>query len=150
MSTPIARPRPNETPCMTQPPSADLLNRLADLLGPKGFTRDPDDMAPWLTDWRGRYRGQAAAMLSPANRDEVAAVVRLCAAEQVAIVPQGGNSGMVGGATPDATGNQLLLSLRRMNRIRDIDVAAGLATVEAGVVLEHLHGAALAHGLRFP
>lgn len=135
---------------MTQPPSADLLNRLADLLGPKGFTRDPDDMAPWLTDWRGRYRGQAAAMLSPANRDEVAAVVRLCAAGQVAIVPQGGNSGMVGGATPDATGNQLLLSLRRMNRIRDIDVAAGLAIVEAGVVLEHLHGAALTHGLRFP
>lgn len=135
---------------MTQPPSADLLNHLADLLGPKGFSRDPDDMAPWLTDWRGRYRGQAAAMLSPANRDEVAAVVRLCAAEQVAIVPQGGNSGMVGGATPDATGNQLLLSLRRMNRIRDIDVAAGLAIVEAGVVLEHLHGAALAHGLRFP
>ncbi|MGN6689367.1 MAG: FAD-binding oxidoreductase, partial [Sphingopyxis sp.] len=86
---------------MTRPPSPALLARLADLLGPKGLSTDPDVLAPWLTDWRGKYNGKAAAMLSPVNTEEVAAVVRLCAAEGVALVPQGGNSGMVGGATPD-------------------------------------------------
>lgn len=84
---------------MTRPPSLALLQSLADLLGPKGYSVDPDGMAPWLTDWRGKYNGAAAAMLSPASTAEVAAIVRLCAAEGVAIVPQGGNSGMVGGAT---------------------------------------------------
>ena len=89
---------------MSHPPSPRLLQALADLLGPKGFSVDTDAMAPWLTDWRGKYHGQAAAMLSPGSTDEVAEIVRLCAAEGAAIVPQGGNSGMVGGATPDASG----------------------------------------------
>lgn len=135
---------------MSPAPSPDLLARLAALLGPKGYTADADSMAPWLTDWRGKYTGRAAAMLSPGSTEEVAAVVRLCAAEQAALVPQGGNSGMVGGATPDPGGNQLLLSLRRMNRIRSIDAAAQVAVAEAGVILETFHHAALAHGLRFP
>ena len=135
---------------MTRTPSKPFLDRLAGLLGPKGYTTDPDSMAPWLTDWRGKYIGHAAAMLSPASTEEVAAVVRLCAEEQVALVPQGGNSGMVGGATPDATGDQLLLSLRRMNRMRSIDTAARIAVADAGVILETFHHEALAHGLRFP
>ena len=135
---------------MTRAPSKPFLDRLAVLLGPKGLTTDADVMAPWLTDWRGKYRGRAAAMLSPASTEEVAAVVRLCAEEQVALVPQGGNSGMVGGATPDDGGNQLLLSLRRLNRVRDIDPAARIAVAEAGVILETFHNAALAQGLRFP
>lgn len=135
---------------MTRAPSKPFLDRLAALLGPKGFTTDADVMAPWLTDWRGKYRGRAAAMLSPASTEEVAAVVRLCAGEQVALVPQGGNSGMVGGATPDDGGNQLLLSLRRLNRVRYIDPAARIAVAEAGVILETFHNAALAQGLRFP
>lgn len=135
---------------MSHTPSPDLLARLAALLGPKGYTTDADSMAPWLTDWRGKYTGSAAAMLSPGSTEEVAAVVRLCAAERAALVPQGGNSGMVGGATPDPGGNQLLLSLRRMNRIRSIDAAAQVAVAEAGVILETFHHAALAHGLRFP
>lgn len=135
---------------MTRTPSKPFLDRLAGLLGPKGYTTDPDSMAPWLTDWRGKYTGHAAAMLSPASTQEVAAVVRLCAEEQVALVPQGGNSGMVGGATPDATGDQLLLSLRRMNRMRSIDTAARIAVADAGVILETFHQEALAHGLRFP
>jgi FAD/FMN-containing dehydrogenase len=135
---------------MIRTPSADLLARLAALLGPKGYTTDADSMAPWLTDWRGTYTGRAAAMLSPGSTEEVAAVVRLCAAEQAALVPQGGNSGMVGGATPDFGGNQLLLSLRRMNRIRSIDAAAQIAVAEAGVILETFHHAALENGLRFP
>lgn len=135
---------------MTRPPSASLLDAFATLLGPKGYSVDPDAMAPWLTDWRGKYHGRAAAMLSPATTVEVAAIVRLCAEAKVALVPQGGNSGMVGGATPDASGDQLLLSLRRMNRIRHIDEAAQLAIAEAGVILENFHSAVLMHGLRFP
>ena len=135
---------------MTQPPSPRLLDRLQRLLGPKGFSDDPEVMAPWLTDWRGKYHGRAAAMLSPASTEEVAAVVRLCAEEGAALVPQGGNSGMVGGATPDASGDQLLLSLRRLSRIRSIDETARLAIVEAGVILETFHHAALDRGLRFP
>ena len=135
---------------MTRPPSASLLDAFATLLGPKGYSVDPDAMAPWLTDWRGKYHGRAAAMLSPATTSEVAAIVRLCAEAKVALVPQGGNSGMVGGATPDASGDQLLLSLRRMNRIRHIDEAAQLAIAEAGVILENFHNAVLAHRLRFP
>ncbi|MCA0207532.1 MAG: FAD-binding oxidoreductase [Proteobacteria bacterium] len=135
---------------MTRPPSTSLLETLAHLLGPKGYSADADAMAPWLTDWRGKYHGRAAAMLSPATTEEVAAIVRLCGEAHVALVPQGGNSGMVGGATPDASGGQLLLSLRRMNRIRHIDDAAKLAVAEAGVVLQNFHEAALARGLRFP
>ncbi|MGV3731552.1 MAG: FAD-binding oxidoreductase [Sphingopyxis sp.] len=135
---------------MTPPPSPSLLRALADLLGVKGFSTDADTMAPWLTDWRGKYHGRAAAMLSPATTEEVAAAVRLCADAGVAIVPQGGNSGMVGGATPDATGDQLLLSLRRMNRVRHIDGPAQIAVAEAGVILQNFHDTVLAHNLRFP
>ncbi|MBL8651526.1 MAG: FAD-binding oxidoreductase [Sphingopyxis sp.] len=135
---------------MTRAPPPDLLARLGALLGPKGFATADDVLAPWLTDWRGKYRGRAAAMLSPATTQEVAEVVGLCADAEVAVVPQGGNSGMVGGATPDASGAQMLLSTRRMNRIRSIDSAAGLAVAEAGVILENFHHAALAEGWRFP
>ncbi|WP_422061130.1 FAD-binding oxidoreductase [Sphingopyxis sp.] len=135
---------------MRRPPSPALLRALSDLLGSRGYTVDPDTMAPWLTDWRGKYHGAAAALLSPSTTEEVAAVVRLCASEGAALVPQGGNSGMVGGATPDATGDQILLSLRRMNQIRVFDVKAGIAVAEAGVILENFHNAALDRGLRFP
>lgn len=128
----------------------DFLARLAAILGPKGLTCDADAIAPWLTDWRGRYHGAAAALASPASTAEVAAVVRLCGERGVAIVPQGGNSSMVGGATPPAEGGALLLSLRRMNRIRRLAVADRLAVAEAGVILATLHEAADAEGLRFP
>src|SRR5687768_305330 len=127
---------------MTAAPSQALLDRLAALLGAKGFTQDADALAPWLTDWRGRYHGRAAAMLSPATTEEVAATVRLCAEAGAAIVPQGGNSGMVGGATPDASGEQLLLSTRRLNRVRSIDGAARIAVAEAGVILQNFHATA--------
>ena len=131
-------------------PSPGLLDKLADLLGPKGYSTDPALIEPWLTDWRGRYRGEAAAMLSPSSREEVAGIVALCSAEGVPLVPQGGNTSMVGGATPPAEGGALLLSLRRMNRIRSLDPEANLAVCEAGVILAELHQAALAVGRRFP
>jgi len=107
-------------------------------------------MQPWLTDWRGRWHGAAAAMVSPASTSEVAETVRLCASEGVAIVPQGGNSSMVGGATPDPGGSSVLLSLRRMSRIRSLDPAGNVAVCEAGVILAALHDAAVAAGRRFP
>jgi len=135
---------------MPAPPSPVLLESLARLLGPKGFTAEPSEMEPWLVDWRGRYRGAAAAMLSPASAEEAAQAVRLCADEGAALVPQGGNSSMVGGATPDASGNSLLFSLRRMNRIRSLDPEGNIVVCEAGVILSTLHDAALAAGRRFP
>jgi len=134
---------------MNAPPQA-LLDTLAARLGPKGLTRDPAEMAPWLSDWRDRYHGAAAALLSPATREEVADIVALCAEAGVPLVPQGGNTGMVGGATPDGSGAALLLSLRRLNRIRSIDRAAGIAVCEAGVILATLQEEALAVGRRFP
>lgn len=127
-----------------------LPDKLRALLGPKGFSTDPAELAPRLGDWRGRYRGKAAALLSPASAAEVAAAVALCAEAGVPLVPQGGNTSMVGGATPDATGSALLLSTRRLNRIRSLDAAAGVAVCEAGVILAELHEQALAVGRRFP
>ncbi|MEO6199044.1 MAG: FAD-binding oxidoreductase [Sphingomicrobium sp.] len=119
-------------------------------LGPKGVISDSGDIEPWLSDWRGRFHGASAAILAPASTEEVAALVRLAAKHRVALVPQGGNTGMCAGATPPEDGSALLLSLRRMNRIREINVAGRQAIAEAGVVLETLHHAVEEQGLRFP
>lgn len=119
------------------------------LLGAKGFTQDPDLVEPWLTDWRGRYTGRALGLASPVNTQEVAALMALCTQHRVPIVPQGGNSGMAGGATPDDSGDGIILSLRRMNSIRSLDPAAGQVVCEAGVILQSLHDAADEHRLRF-
>ncbi|HMJ94123.1 MAG TPA: FAD-binding oxidoreductase [Allosphingosinicella sp.] len=135
---------------MSNPPSSELLQALERLLGPKGYSADPADLEPWLTDWRRRYRGKAAAMLSPASTEEVAAIVRLCADAGVPIVPQGGNTSMVAGAIPGPEGDSLLLSMRRMNRIRSMSMETRQAVCEAGVVLATLHEQADAVGLRFP
>jgi FAD/FMN-containing dehydrogenase len=129
---------------------ASFLAAAAELLGERGLTRDPELVQPWLTDWRGRFTGQALALASPASTAEVAQLVRLCARYQVPIVPQGGNSGMSGGATPDPSGQALVLSLRRMNTVRRLDADAREVTCDAGVVLQTLHEAAEAQGLRFP
>lgn len=127
-----------------------FLKEAVRLLGPKGLTTEPTEIEPWLTDWRGRYTGRALAMASPASTDELSRLVRLCHLHGVPIVPQGGNSGMSGGATPFDSGRELLLSLRRMNQIRGIDSASRTATCDAGVILQVLHEAAEAHHLRFP
>jgi FAD/FMN-containing dehydrogenase len=127
-----------------------FLEQALALLGPRGLTADPELVAPWLTDWRGRFIGRAIALASPADVTELSALVRLCAEHRVPVVPQGGNSGMSGGATPDESGTALLLSLRRMNAIRAIDTQARRVTCEAGVVLQTLHEAAEAQDLRFP
>ena len=132
------------------PADQSFLAVAATLLGPRGFTQDAELVTPWLTDWRGRYTGQACGLAAPASTAEVAALVALCAAHGVSLVPQGGNSGMSGGATPDASGAQLLLSLRRLNAIGPVDADARQITCGGGVVLQNLHDAAEATGLRFP
>ena len=132
------------------PTQTALLDSLAPVLGRKGIVTAREDIAPWETDWRRRFHGHAPALLAPASTAEVAAVVAAAAQHRVALVPQGGNSSMVGGATPLADGSALILSLRRMNRIRRVDAEAGLAVAEAGVILADLHAAALAAGRRFP
>ena len=128
----------------------DFLAAATALLGERGITTDPDLLGPWLTDWRGRFTGRALALASPADTAQVAALVKLCALHGVPIVPQGGNSGMCGGATPDGSGDALLLSLRRMSKVRAFDPAARQITCEAGVVLQTLHETAEREGLRFP
>lgn len=127
-----------------------FLDEAEALLGPRGLTWNAEDMAPWLTDWRGRYTGSAVALASPADTQELAELMRLCARHGVAVVPQGGNSGMSGGATPDEDGSQLLLSLRRMNALAEVDREGRRVTAQAGVILQNLHEAVEAEGLRFP
>lgn len=131
-------------------PDQALLDKLSALLGPQGFVTDRDLITPWLSDWRERYHGDSVALLAPANSEQVAAIVRLAAEARVALVPQGGNTGTVAGATPAADGSALLLSLRRMNRIRAISTDDNAVIAEAGVILSDLHDAAAAIGRRFP
>ena len=124
--------------------------RALELLGPRGFTCDPDLLEPWLTDWRGRFSGKALGLASPGSTQEVAAFVKLCGECAIPIVPQGGNSGMSGGATPDSSGETVILSLRRMDRIRNFDPEAKQIICDAGVILQNLHESVEREGLRFP
>ena len=129
---------------------AELIAAARDRLGPKAVVTDAHELEPWISDWRGRVHGKALAMLAPASTEEVAEIVRLAGEYRVPLVPQGGNTGMAAGATPPADGSALLLSLRRMNRIRSISAENRIAVAEAGVILEHLHHAANGIGTRFP
>ncbi|SAK47879.1 FAD linked oxidase domain-containing protein [Caballeronia hypogeia] len=121
-----------------------------DLLGAPHVLTDDHDAAPYVTDWRKRYRGSACAVLLPADTGQVAAVVRLAREHRVALVPQGGNTGLAGGATPDESGAQALISLKRLNRVRGIDPHNNTITVEAGVVLAEIHAHAASAQRLFP
>ncbi len=136
-------------------PSADWLQALASQLGPEGLwiqgvNAAAHDLAPHERDWRGRYQGRALAMARPCDVDEVVAVVKACSAHGVAIVPQGGNTGLVGGSIPDGSGQQMLLNLQRMNRVLGVDAANLSMAVQAGCTLAQVQGAAEAAGLLFP
>jgi FAD/FMN-containing dehydrogenase len=124
--------------------------RLADIVGPANVLTSPADSAPYLTDWRRQYSSQALCVVKPASTAEVASVVRACAAEGVAVVPQGGNTGLCGGSVPSGLGREIVLSLARMNRIREIDVLNQTMTVEAGCVLSAVRQAASDAGRLFP
>jgi len=126
-----------------------LLDTLRTAVGEKNVLTD-GDLSAWELDWRKRYRGRALAVVRPGSAAEVASVVQACAAHGVSVVPQGGNTGLVGGAVPDASGTQVLLSLTRLTRIREIDVANLTMTVDAGCVLQSVQEAAAAQDLLFP
>ncbi len=130
-----------------------MLDRLRDIVGEKGLLSDPAEMAPWLSDWRQRRTGRAIAVVSPSTTAETAAVVALCNEQDQPIFPVGGNTGLCFGAVPESNRADkpgIVISTRRMNKIRAIDRATGLATVDAGVVLGELHGAATAINRQFP
>jgi FAD/FMN-containing dehydrogenase len=129
--------------------SASLLDTLRATVGAAHVLTD-GDLSAWQDDWRKRWHGRALAVVRPGSTDEVAAVVRACAAQGVPIVPQGGNTGLVGGGVPDASGTQVLLSLKRLNRIRELDRANLALVAEAGCVLQAVQDAADAAGLLFP
>ena len=131
-------------------PQSRLIEEVKSRFGAKSAITDSADIEPWLTDWRGRFHGSAAAMLSPSSTQEVAAIVGLAGKHKVPLVPQGGNTSMVGGATPPPDGSALILSLRRMNTLRSISGDDNVAIVEAGVILAQLHDQAAAVGRRFP
>ena len=129
----------------------DLVTELRQLLGERNVLIAADDVAPYCTDWRGRYSGSALCVALPGNTDEVAAVVRACVAAGVAgvpMVPQGGNTGLCGGATPQ--GGEVVVNLRRMNRIRGIDPDNNSITVDAGCTLHAVQEAAKAADRLFP
>jgi FAD/FMN-containing dehydrogenase len=118
------------------------LQQFRAVVGDAAVLTDPSDIASYLTDWRGNFTGRALAVVRPANTAEVAAVVKICASTATPIVPQGGNTGQVGGSVPDADGTAIVLSLNRMNRIRAIDTDSDTIIAEAGVILQTLQTAA--------
>ena len=128
---------------------SDLLDALRAAVGERNVLAE-GDLAAWEQDWRRRVRGRSLAVVRPGNTEEVAAVVRACAAHDTPLVPQGGNTGLVGGSITDDSGTQVLLSLARMNRVRAIDPANLTMTVDAGCVLQAVQEAATAQGLLFP
>jgi FAD/FMN-containing dehydrogenase len=128
--------------------SADLRDRLRAIVGASRVLTAEPDTAPFCTDWRGRYTGVASCVVVPGSTEEVAAVVSACAEAGIPIVPQGGNTGLCGGATP--TGGEVVVVLTRMNRIRAIDADNNSITVDAGCTLRAVQEAARAAGRLFP
>ena len=127
-----------------------LIDNLRTVVGDRGVITDAADLEAYCTDWRHLFHGKALCAVLPRNTQEVAAVVRLCNAAGVTLVPHGGNTGLSGGATPDASGNQVVLSLSRMSAIRDIDVVGETMEVEAGCILQTAQEAAADAGLLLP
>jgi FAD/FMN-containing dehydrogenase len=121
-----------------------LIERLKSIVGPTGWVADPAQLHPHVTEWRGVYEGSTPLLLRPSSTEEVAAIVRACAAAGVAIVPQGGNTSMCGGSVPDASGTQVVLSLARMKRVRNVDAANFSMEVDAGCILADAQDAARA------
>ena len=128
----------------------NFINELSAVLDSKYILTAEDDKAPYLTDWRKRFTGKALAVLLPEASDEVAQIVKLCSQHQVALVPQGGHTGFCGGATPDGSGKQIILNFKRMNQIREIDIANQTITLEAGCILQTVQAAAAEQGFLFP
>ncbi len=131
-------------------PSSDLLDRFAVIVGEKHAVRDPAEIAPHLVENRGLYHGASPMLLKPGSVEEVSAILKLACETGTAIVPQTGNTGLVGGQTPREGGSDIILSLERMNRVRDIDPVGNTMIVDGGCILADVHKAAAEHGRMFP
>jgi FAD/FMN-containing dehydrogenase len=133
-----------------KPISADLVARFVAIVGDDNAVVDPDPSAPFLNERRGEFHGRTPALLRPGSAAEVAAILRLASDTGTGIVPQGGNTGLVGGQIPDASGSQLLVSLQRLDRIRAVDADGNTMTAEAGVTLSRARNAAMEAGRLLP
>jgi FAD/FMN-containing dehydrogenase len=138
------------TTMTSTPRSSDLIATLVGIVGAAQVLTDPADLAPFLTDWRGRYHGAAQCVVRPGNTAEVAAVVKACVEAGVPIVPQGGNTGHCGAATPDGSGAAVLMCLSRLNRILTVDRKNSTISVQAGCTLAAVQEAARAADRLFP
>jgi FAD/FMN-containing dehydrogenase len=127
---------------------SDALSRLKDAVGLKGFSEDPHEIAPHVEEWRGSYKGRTPLLLKPTTTEEVSRILAICNETNTAIVPQGGNTGLVGGQIP--FNGEVLLSLERLNRIRQVDKAGANMIVEAGAILANVQRAADEVGMLFP
>ncbi|WP_298723902.1 FAD-binding oxidoreductase [uncultured Ferrovibrio sp.] len=128
----------------------DLLDRFRNIVGPKGWSSDPDALALHTREMRDLYTSRTPLVLKPASTEEVAAIVKLARATKTKLVPQGGNTGLVGGGIPFDSGDEIVVSLQRMNRIRAIDPLNDTITVEAGCILQNIQQAAREAGKLFP
>ena len=135
---------------ITNPLSPALQQTLIEIVGENGLIREPKDIAPYVIDQRKAYKGSTPMVVRPASTQEVSLVVTLCAENGIPIVPQGGNTGLCGGATPSEQGDQLLLSLTRMNKVRSVDPLNYTLTAEAGVILADIQETADKHDRLFP
>ncbi|MCH8491162.1 MAG: FAD-binding oxidoreductase [Oceanicaulis sp.] len=127
--------------------TSDALDALTSALPPASWSRDPDEIAPHARDWRGRFQGAAPLLLKPASAEEVSRILDICHARRIAVLPQGGNTGLVGGSTPQG---EVVISMKRMNAVRAVDPANDSLTCEAGAILETVQGAARDAGRLFP
>lgn len=130
--------------------SPELIARFAEIVGEANALTRAEDQAPYLREWRDRYTGKTPVVLRPGTTDEVSRILALCNDEAIGVVPQGGNTGLVGGQIPSLAGDEIVLSLARLKKIRDIDAAGGTMIVEAGVTLAETQNAAEGVGRLFP
>jgi len=139
-------------PELNERPDKQVLDDLKAVVGAAGFREEAADLEPHLTEWRGLFKGRTPLMLLPSSAAEVSAVMKICSAHGIAVVPQGGNTGLAGGAIPGIEGDesQILLSASRLNKVREIDAENYTMTVEAGCILAEIQTAAQDDGLFFP
>ena len=128
----------------------NIIDDLIDLVGDNAVLQTTDDTASYLSDWHERFHGSAHAVVLPETTAQVSAIMAYADKHDIIVVPQGGNTGFMGGATPDSSGNSILLSLRRMNKVREIDSQNMSMTIEAGCILQNIQDVAEDAGLYFP
>src|SRR6218665_1138971 len=135
---------------LLQASDAFVLEGLRAIVGEKACIEVASDMQPFTTDYRKLYHGKALAVVLPADTQQVSAVLALCFEHNIPVVPQGGNTSLMGGAVPDGTGNAVVLNLRRMNQVQEIDLLNDTMTLQAGVTLQAARAAAEDAGRLFP